>query len=107
MPKPTRHILVCTQMRPPNHPRGACAHRDAGAVWGRFVERFQARGLWNGYLLSQTSCIGPCDAGPNVLVYPEAVMYSGVTADDVDEIIESHVLGGQPVERLLAAAQNW
>lgn len=107
MPKPIRHVLVCTQMRPPNHPRGACAHRDAAAVMNRFAEVFQARGLWNGYLLSQTSCVGLCDAGPNVLVYPENVLYSGVTAADVEEIVESHVLGGQPLARLQAPAQVW
>ena len=38
--------------------------------------------------------------GPTVVVYPEAVWYDGVTPDDVEEIVESHIVGGRPVERL-------
>jgi (2Fe-2S) ferredoxin len=36
-----------------------------------------------------------------VVVYPEAVWYGHVTPADVDEIIDSHIIGGQPVERLI------
>jgi (2Fe-2S) ferredoxin len=35
------------------------------------------------------------------VVYPEQVWYGGVTVDDVEEIIQSHLIGGKPVERLL------
>jgi (2Fe-2S) ferredoxin len=38
-----------------------------------------------------------------VVVYPDAVWYGGVHAEDVDEIIDSHILGGRPVQRLLIA----
>jgi (2Fe-2S) ferredoxin len=41
-----------------------------------------------------------CEHGPTIVVYPEAIWYGGVTLDDVDEIFESHVMGGKPVERL-------
>ena len=40
-------------------------------------------------------------AGPVLVVYPDAVWYGRVTLDDVDEIIESHIIGGKPVERLV------
>lgn len=46
-------------------------------------------------------------ARASVLVYPEGVMYAGVSATDIDEIIDSHVLGDQPVTRLLAPAEVW
>jgi (2Fe-2S) ferredoxin len=42
-----------------------------------------------------------------VLVYPEGVLYRGVTPEDVAEIFTSHLEGGQPVERLLAPASVW
>jgi (2Fe-2S) ferredoxin len=35
------------------------------------------------------------------VVYPDAIWYGGVTANDVDEIIESHIIGGNPVQRLM------
>ena len=43
---------------------------------------------------------GPCFEGPTIVVYPEAVWYVGVTAADVPEIVEQHMSGGRPVERL-------
>ena len=50
---------------------------------------------------------GPCDTGPNVLVYPEGVLYGGVTKDDVAEIIDKHLLGGEVVERLKVPETVW
>jgi (2Fe-2S) ferredoxin len=45
--------------------------------------------------------LGPCFDGPNLVVYPEGVWYAGLVVDDVPEIIETHVRGGRPVERLV------
>ncbi len=45
-------------------------------------------------------CLDQCELGPTVVVYPEAVWYGSVKPEDVDEIIESHIVGGQPVARL-------
>ena len=50
---------------------------------------------------NKCGCLDQCELGPTVVVYPEAVWYGHVTPDDVDEIIESHIVGGQPVERLV------
>jgi (2Fe-2S) ferredoxin len=45
-------------------------------------------------------CLGPCFDGPNLVIYPEGVWYAGVTAADVQEIVERHLVGGAVVERL-------
>jgi (2Fe-2S) ferredoxin len=45
--------------------------------------------------------------GPNILVYPEGILYSNVTKEDVSAIFDEHLLGGQPVERLRAPADIW
>jgi (2Fe-2S) ferredoxin len=57
--------------------------------------------------VTRTSCLGPCELGPSVLVYPEGVFYVGVQAADVEEIFDEHLLGGRPVTRLQAAAEIW
>ena len=108
MPKPRKHLLVCVQGRPEGHPRGSCQAHGCSPVWQTFSDAFAARKLWeSGLQLTNTGCLGPCQAGPSVLVYPDGVMYTGVTAADVDEIIEKHLLGDEPVERLRAPAQLW
>lgn len=107
MARPEKHIFVCTQSRPQGHPRGSCGELKSSAVMDTFMAAFQTHDLWGTYKLASSSCIGPCFAGPNVLVYPEGVMYVKVTPEDVEEIIEQHIKGGEPVERLLAPADLW
>jgi (2Fe-2S) ferredoxin len=107
MAKPRKHVFVCTQSRPPGHPRGSCGANGSMAVMQEFQQQFEQRKLWGQYAITASGCIGPCSNGPNVLVYPESVMYSGVSKDDVTSIIEQHLLGDAPVERLKAPADIW
>lgn len=46
------------------------------------------------------NCLGPCEQGINMVVYPDNVWYQKVTPEDLTEIVESHLAGGVPVERL-------
>jgi (2Fe-2S) ferredoxin len=57
--------------------------------------------------VTETSCLGPCPLGPMMVVYPDAVWYSRVKEDDVTEIVEQHLVGGKPVERLKVPDEMW
>lgn len=107
MPKPKKHVLVCVQGRPPGHPRGSCQEKGCGDLYQAFMAQFQERNLWNDFMLTNTGCLGPCATGPSVLVYPEGVMYGGVKVEDVATIIEEHLIGDKPVERLQLPATVW
>jgi (2Fe-2S) ferredoxin len=72
-----------------------------------FGRELEERALFGRFKLTRTSCLGPCDLGPTVLVYPEGVMYGRVQASDVREIIEDHLLGDHPVERLKVPEAIW
>jgi (2Fe-2S) ferredoxin len=54
-----------------------------------------------------TGCLEPCLAGPSVYVAPDDVWYGGVTVDDVERIIEEHLVGGSPVEFLILDEDDW
>jgi len=60
----------------------------------------QDRGLTGDVMLTNTGCLGICNEGPIVIVYPEGVWYGSVSSDDVSEIIASHIENGEVVERL-------
>ena len=60
-----------------------------------------ARGLEDEVQITTCGSLGLCEHGPNLIVYPEGVWYSGVTAQDAAEIVESHFQSGVPVERLM------
>ena len=76
-------------------------------VLTKFYEEMQARNMFDDILVTGSTCIGPCDMGPTIIVYPGGVWYSRVTADDVGEILEKHLSGGQPIERLLMPETIW
>ncbi len=107
MPKPEKHVFVCTQARPPGHPRGSCDGKGAQNLMEEFVQQFEQKNLWGRFLLTGAGCIGACDEGPNVLVYPEGILYGKVTQEDVAAIIDEHLLIDQPVERLKVASEVW
>lgn len=54
---------------------------------------------------NKAGCLDQCEHGVTVVVYPEQVWYGGVTVDDVSEIVESHLMGGQYVQRLMLEEQ--
>lgn len=107
MPRPQKHILVCTQSRPPGHPRGSCGEKGCADVFNAFLGEFQSRNLWGRFAVTNTGCLGTCSLGTAVLVYPEGVMYGGVTPADVKAIIDEHLLADAPVERLKVPAEVW
>jgi (2Fe-2S) ferredoxin len=53
--------------------------------------------------INSAGCLDRCDKGPVIVVYPEAVWYTYVDQEDIDEIVDSHLLQGKIVERLLIA----
>ncbi len=94
-----RHVFICTNRRPEDDPRGCCAAKGSDAVRDRFKETLGARGV-KGVRANASGCLDQCANGCTVVVYPDAVWYGHVTVDDVDEIVERHLIGGEPVERL-------
>jgi (2Fe-2S) ferredoxin/ubiquinone/menaquinone biosynthesis C-methylase UbiE len=60
-----------------------------------------AQGLANAVQITTCGSLGLCERGPNMVVYPEGVWYSGVRAEDVPEIVDSHFRQGRPVSRLV------
>lgn len=107
MARPAKHVFVCTQNRPPNHPRGACNHKGSTELLQAFWAELQKRNAYDQVAITYSGCLGPCDQGANVLVYPEGILYAKVTKDDVAEIFDSHLQGDQPVTRLLATPASW
>jgi (2Fe-2S) ferredoxin len=97
------HIFVCTNVRPPENPRGCCDPSGLGELQLRFKKELAARGLKAAVRANRAGCLDQCKHGPTVVVYPEGVWYGGVQAEDVIEIIESHLMQGRPVERLRLA----
>ena len=105
MPSFQRHVFVCVNERPPDHPKGCCKAKGGQEVRDRLKAELKARGISKIVRANNAGCLDQCARGVSVVVYPEQVWYGGVTVDDVPEIVERHLIGGEVVERLLMPDQ--
>ena len=101
MPHLDRHVFICTNRRDADNPKGCCADKGAEEVREAFKKLLHERGLKKSIRANAAGCLDQCAHGVTVVVYPEQVWYGGVAVADVPEIIESHLVGGKPVERLI------
>ena len=87
-----KHILVC---------RGTgCTSSKSPKIIGNFRRILEEKGIENVRVI-QTGCFGLCAKGPIVIIRPEDTFYSNVTPEDCEEIIQTHIVEGNRVERLL------
>jgi (2Fe-2S) ferredoxin len=97
------HIFFCLNQR--ENGEACCAQHDAKQAFDRCKMLVKQQGLAGpgGVRVNKAGCLDRCAGGPVAVVYPEGVWYSFVDADDIDEIVDSHLKQGQVVERLLLA----
>ena len=105
MPSFQRHVFVCINERAPDNPKGSCKQKGGVDVRDKLKAELKARGLSTEVRANNAGCLDQCERGVSVVVYPEQVWYGGVTVDDVAEIVERHIVGGEVVERLLMPDQ--
>jgi (2Fe-2S) ferredoxin len=95
-----RHIFFCLNQR--DNGEACCADHDAHGAYEHCKKRVKQEHL-NGpgkVRVNKSGCLDRCAGGPVAVVYPEAVWYTYVDHSDIDEIVESHLKNGRPVERL-------
>lgn len=97
-----RHIFFCTNDRGPDADRPCCSQSGSVEMRAYAKKRMKEMGLTGPgkVRVNASGCLDRCEEGPTCVVYPEAVWYTYVDEFDVDEIIDSHLVGGTPVERL-------
>jgi (2Fe-2S) ferredoxin/predicted O-methyltransferase YrrM len=93
------HFFVCTQQKPEGIP--SCPASGSFAVLDALDREIQARGFDNDVQLTTCGCMGLCDEGPVMVVYPAGVWYRRVQPSDVSEIVRTHLGDGKPVDRLV------
>ena len=99
------HAFICTNRRPDDHPRGSCAGRGSEPLRDYLKAQAKKKGV-GGIRVNAAGCLDRCELGPVLVIYPEGIWYGFSNYEDIDEIIDTHLLGGGRVERLMLTPEQ-
>jgi len=97
-----RHIFFCCNNRGPEAERPSCCQFGGQEMRDYAKARVKKLGRHGEGMVrvNQAGCLDRCESGPVCVVYPEATWYTFVDEEDIDEIVDEHLLGGREVDRL-------
>jgi len=96
--EPYRHrIFLCTNVKEGG--RSSCTLRDSANTFTALKDKIAKKGLEFDVKVVKSGCLGLCEQGPNLIVYPEGRWYSGMTPEDVPTFVESQLVRGEPYEK--------
>ena len=95
------HVFACTNRRPDGHRRGSCAEKGSEKLREYMKARSKEPGLEPRIRINSAGCLDRCELGPTIVIYPEGVWYTVHSPADVDEILQTHIIEGRRVERLM------
>jgi len=105
LPAFERHVFVCQNARPADAPRPSCTADGKSELLTQLQQLSKAAGLGVKVRINKSGCLDQCEHGPTVVVYPDAVWYGHLQPSDAAAIVEEHLVGGHPVERLRLAEE--
>ncbi len=96
------HVFFCLNQRAEGAKRPSCAACGAEEVQAYAKKRVKELGLSGAgkVRVNKAGCLDRCEEGPVMVIYPEGVWYRYFDESDIDEIIDSHLINGKPVDHL-------
>ena len=88
-----KHLMICGAT--------GCLSSNSGKVKEALEAELARRGIKEKYRLVMAGCVGFCEVGPIIVIYPDEVFYCRLKPGDMAELVEKHLIGGEVVERLL------
>lgn len=95
------HVFCCTNRRPDGHKRGSCAARGSEKLRDYMKVRAKELGLGDRVRINSAGCLDRCELGPTLVIYPEGVWYSFQNNNDIDAILQAHLVEGGRYQRLM------
>jgi (2Fe-2S) ferredoxin len=96
------HVFFCTNVREEGADRPSCGRCGSDDLRAHAKNRIKELGMKGegGVRINSAGCLDRCEEGPACVVYPEGVWYTFVDEEDIDEIIDEHLVAGRVVDRL-------
>ncbi len=98
MPTKRIDLLICCG--------SGCVSAGALRIKERMIEVLHQNNISEEVNIIETGCMGPCDFGPVMMIYPEGIFYKKVVPEDAEEIVNEHFIKGRPVKRLMQQEED-
>ena len=92
---------MCNNVRSEDDPRGCCTARGSKDLIDHAKKRIKEMGLKGQVRVNKAGCLDACAYGPTVVVYPDDVWYTPRSREDMEEILNEHILNDRIVDRLV------
>ena len=101
MPRFRKHIFICNNKRSEDDPRGSCSEKNSDSLIDYAKKRVHELGLKGEIRVNKAGCLDACAYGPAMVVYPDDTWYSPKTKNDIEVILEKHILNNKIAEELV------
>ena len=94
------HVFICQNQRPEGATRGCCMSKNSGKLLEYMQTTIKNLGIKN-IRINKSGCLNECERGVSMVIYPDATWYSIKTEEDIDKIVQTHILNKGRVDDLL------
>ena len=101
MPRFRKHIFICNNKRSEDDPRGSCSEKNSDSLIDYAKKRIHELGLKGEIRVNKAGCLDACAYGPAMVIYPDDTWYSPKTKNDIEIILEKHILNNKIAEELV------
>jgi (2Fe-2S) ferredoxin len=96
-----KHVFICENLRDDSDSRGSCGRKGSPDIRNKLKEEIDRLGLKSKIRINKAGCLGTCNQGISMVIYPEGIWYGKVTEADIPEIIEKSLVNSEKIDRLL------
>jgi len=110
IPQPAFYIFKCQQSAPAGMPKPSCVSQsnpESAEIFQHLAQTLMQKGIIGTVQPIQSSCLNRCQQGPVMLVEPGHTMYTELTKDKIDRIVDEHIIGGNIVSEFVIADEMW